>query len=87
MKQEEFENQQDKYLTKIPEELHEAIKWIAWENGHPYGLHEVIINVQDIADTLEEPVQKLINRIKLETMCRVEGHANERKPELRIKGS
>jgi len=55
----------DKY--NIPEELHAALSYNAYENGHSSGYDEVYFFLTDLVYGLEVPIKNLIERIKIES--------------------
>lgn len=67
MTPEEFAVQEKLILSDVPEELHSALSYMAYEQGHAYGYTEVLIHLQTYVDNLAEPIDKLIARVRQET--------------------
>lgn len=64
----EFNQQEAELLARLPEELRSTVSWIAYDRGHAYGHEEVLGHVREMVNELEEPIQKLIERVQRETI-------------------
>lgn len=51
---------------KIPDEFQAPIEQIAYEYGHAYGYHEVLIHLGDIVYALKEPIKNFEKRVRTE---------------------
>ena len=55
---EKYVEESKKLLAEIPEEFHESVETMAWENGHAYGYHEVLNYLTDYIHSLKKPIEQ-----------------------------
>ena len=60
----DFYQKEAELLERLPEELRPAVSWMAYDRGHAYGHEEVLGHVAEMVSELEEPVKRLIDRLK-----------------------
>lgn len=56
----------DAELEKLPIAFRSAVYHLAYENGHAYGMSEVLSEVQDLVYALLEPIRKYRHQIENE---------------------
>ena len=62
----EFVGKQDEILKDIPKEFKGFIRQYAWDHGHSYGHHEVLIYVEEMASMIQLPIELYTARITSE---------------------
>lgn len=63
MTEKEFQDKQTELLQNIPEELHSAFSFMAWDQGHPAGYEAVTYHLQELVNNLSVPLAKLVQRL------------------------
>lgn len=55
---ENYLKESSELLKEVPEEFHEAIQHMAWENGHSYGYYEVLNYINEYVHALKKPIEQ-----------------------------
>jgi len=72
MTEEQYETEQAKLFkdSNIPIELHDALSYMAYEQGHAYGYGECLIHLRDYIDALSQPIKNFEKRVRAEAYDR-----------------
>lgn len=61
----EIDTDSEEYIMRnIPKEFHNALSYMAYEQGHAYGQSEIIYHLKSLVEGLEKPIQKFEERLR-----------------------
>ena len=63
MTNEEFQDEENRILSKLPMEFRAAAAYRAYEVGHAYGYHDILVELDSIVDMLIEPIKNYTVRL------------------------
>lgn len=58
MTESEFVEKQNEILNRVPSHFQGALSYLAYEQGHGGGYHDILVHLEDLVGALENPIKE-----------------------------